>query len=363
MPSKIAGHVLDNNGRPVRTVKISLKGKVIAESGDDGFFSVTIAKPEPRVPLTFTAHGYVTNTRVYNARASSDTNVIVIWPIAYQVQFDPSRDLDIELGGAHIQIPANAFTNSTGTKPGSRAGLKFTWFDVTNQLQRAAAPGDFSGQLLDGSIRRLNSYGIFDFDLQDLPGRSLNLRKGASIGLAINVPRILTERAPKQVGFFGFDSPSGLWKQTGNFDFSPKTLTYNGSVTRFSGAYNLDDPQDTTCVKVQILRQGDSFPMPNATVIAHGLQYDSYGTTNASGFTCLLVQRNASFTVNAFVTVGNSDYATPIQPAFASPDFSSDTGDCGDPTLCPLVGTLYVDLVPGVGSPFRLRELSAVVSR
>ena len=55
-------------------------------------------------------------------------------------------------------------------------------------LNALAAPGDFSGQLLDGSVQRLRSYGIFDFDLRNLKGQSLKLRQGASILLSIAVP-------------------------------------------------------------------------------------------------------------------------------------------------------------------------------
>ena len=39
MLSKIIGHVLDNNKQPVDKVKISLSGKIVAVSKNDGFFS------------------------------------------------------------------------------------------------------------------------------------------------------------------------------------------------------------------------------------------------------------------------------------------------------------------------------------
>jgi len=350
MPSIVAGHVLDSNRRPVGKVRISLKGKSVAESGKDGFFSVVLAKAESRVALTFTAEGHVSNTRVYDHRAGHG-NVVVLWPIAHRVKFDPSRDLDIEIGSSRIQVPAKALTGPSGEKLNDLARLRFTWFDVTNPFQRAAAPGDFSGQLLDGSIRRLNSYGIFDFGLHDLKGRSLSLSRGASIDLSIAVPPRLADQAPKQVGFFNFDALTGRWIQIGNFDFVPGTLTYNGSVTSFGGAHNLDDPQDTTCVTIQVVRCWDSTPMPNMNVHAYGLQYDSFGTTDSNGFTCLLVQRNASFLVEASGYYGGpySYYGTPNPPTYTAPDFSSGASDCGNPVMCPFLGTVQVDLIVGTG--------------
>jgi hypothetical protein len=348
MASKIVGHVLDRNRRPVAKAKISLKGKVVAESRKDGFFSVDLAKAESRVALTFAAEGYVSNTRVYDSKAEG-INVVVVWPIAYRVKFDSSHELDLELGLSRIQIPANALTGPEGEKFKGPATLRFTPFDVTSPLQRAAAPGDFSGQLLDRSIRRLNSYGIFDFDLQNPKGQSLKLARGAKIDLSIAVPPKLARQAHETTGFFNFDVMAGLWMQIGNFAFAQDTLTYNGSVTSFGGAHNLDDPQDTTCVTVQVVNAWDSTPLANFSVTAHGPQYDSYGTTDSNGFVCLLVQRNAGFSAEAWGTFGGSDYGTPSPlPTFTSPDFSSGAGDCGDPTRCPFVGTIYADLIVGM---------------
>jgi hypothetical protein len=94
---------------------------------------------------------------VYDGKAAGGVNSVVIWPIAYRVKFDPARDLDVELGSSRIQVPANVLAGPGGEKPSGPVALQFTWFDVTSPFQRAAAPGDFSGQMLDGSIRRLNS--------------------------------------------------------------------------------------------------------------------------------------------------------------------------------------------------------------
>jgi hypothetical protein len=336
-------------------VKISLKGKVVAESDDGGFFSVPLGNcDESRVALTFNAEGYVANTRVYNSKAQG-MNVVVIWPIAYRLKFDPSCNLDVELGSSRIQVPANALTGPNGTKEEKKLNemveLRFTWFDVTSPSQRAAAPGDFTGQLLDGSIRRLNSYGIFDFDLRNLKGQSLRLRRGAGINLSIAVPPRLARKAPKQVGFFIFEPLVGNWIQLSNFDFAPSTLTYNGSVTRVPGAFNTDDPQETTCVTIRVVREWDSAPMPNAIVTVDGLSYVSTGTTNANGLACVLVQRNACFSVTAYVILGTSHYMTPLPTIFCSPDFMSGASDCGDPCKCPLLGEVRVDLIVGLAQP------------
>jgi hypothetical protein len=350
MATKIVGHVVDNNRRPVANVKISFNGNVIGESGKDGFFSIKIPTDQDRLAITFAADRYVSNTRIFSSRVSGK-NVIVIWPVAFRVRFDSTRDLDIELGSSRIQIPANALVRPGGKKiSGGGVELRFTLLDVTSRFQRSACPGDFSGQLSDGSLRRLNSYGIFDFDLRNLKGGLLSLQRGAKIDLSIPVPRRLVRQSPRQVGFFRFDQVSGIWIQVSDFTFNPGTLTYNGSINQFGGAHNLDEAQDTTCVTVQVINDLGE-PMPDMSVTAHGLQYDSHGTTNADGFVCLLVQKNAPFTVSANGTLGGSGYSTPpgFEPTFTSPNFSSGAGDCGNPVLCPLLGTVLASLIVSGG--------------
>ncbi|HBB88250.1 MAG TPA: hypothetical protein DC047_11600 [Blastocatellia bacterium] len=338
---------MDNNRRPVGKVKISLRGKVVAESGNDGSFSVNLPRAESRVAITFAAEGYVSNTRVYDSRADG-MNTVVVWPIAYRVKFDPSRELDIELGSSRIHIPADALTGPGGKKISGFVGLQFTLFDITSPFQRAAASGDFSRQLPDGKIQRLNSYGIFDFGVRDLKEGPLSLRNGAKINLFIAVPSRLVEHAPRQVGFFNFDTLSGMWIPVGTFDFVPSTLTYNGHVTVLVvGAHNLDNDQDTTCVTVQVINFYDGSGVPFFFVSAQGLQYSSTGITDANGFVCLLVEKNATFTVTAQGSMGGNSWGTPHPSTFTSPNLVSGAGDCGDPIKCPFLGTVPVDFITG----------------
>jgi hypothetical protein len=342
--SIISGHVVDNETRPVGKVKIFLKGKLVGESRADGFFAVRLTKPGSRVPITFAAEGHVSNTKMFNSKANG-INTIVVWPIAYRVKFDSSRELDVELGSSRVRIPPNALTGASG-----RVQLNFTLFDITSPLHRAAAPGDFTGKFEDGSIRRLNSYGIFDLDLRDLKAGRLNLRPGAAIDLAISIPPRLIRRAPKRVGYFTFDTLTGIWIHAGSFTWVPSTLTYNGTTTSLGGAHNLDEPQDTTCVRVQVISFYDGSGLPNMLVDAQGPNYFSNGTTDANGFVCLIVDRNASFSVTAQGTPygGGGFWGNPQPVTLMSQNIQSDATNCGDPCLCPFVGT--VTAAPTVGS-------------
>ena len=345
MPSRISGILVDHNRRPVSKATLLLKGKIVAKSEADGSFSVNLPKAESRVAVTFTAEGYVSNTRIYDSRTNGG-NTVIIWPVAYRVKFDASRDLDIELDASRIQIPANALARDGGKKVDQSVELRFTLFDITSPFQRAAAPGDFSAKLPDGKIQRLNSYGIFDLDLGDKKGQ-VTLRDRAEINLSIAVPPKLVERSPKQVGFYDFDRLAGVWIPVGSFNFVPRTLTYNGTIKRSGLAHNLDNPQETTCITVQVINLYTGLGVGGFQVTAQGAQYSSSGSTDVNGFVCLLVETNTTFTVTAQGVSGGMFMATPHPTNFTSPNFNSGQPDCGDPIKCPFLGTVAVDYTTG----------------
>jgi hypothetical protein len=355
-PFLLSGHITDNRLRPLAKVKIVFQGIEIGESANDGYFSVKIPKPSARIALTFESAGFVSNTRVFDAKSNyGNGNTIVIWPVAYQVKFDSKIELNLELGGSHIRVPAKALIDQKGKVYEGTAKLQYTLFDVTDPFERSACSGDFSGKMLDASIQRLNSFGIFQLDISATDGQVLQLRPDSKIELSIPIPRKLAELAPQKIGFFNFDQREGRWVQIGYFDRDFPGLYYNGYVTSLGGAHNLDDPQDTTCVTLRVANFFDNAPLPNMQVTVHGLQYNSYGTTNSNGLVCLLVQRNATFTVTASGTIGSSHYGTPYPATFTSPNFSSGTADCGNSTTCPLLGTVYMSLIVGLSHRHLLR--------
>jgi hypothetical protein len=346
MPSTIIGHVLDSSRRPVEKVKIFYKGKTVAVSQKDGSFSIMLAKHENRAAFTFTKEGFVANTKIFNSKAQGK-RVIIIWPIAYQCVFNPLLDLDIKLGGSFIQIPSNALVDADGKKLKEKANLQFTLFDVTDRFQRSAATGDFTGVRPNGKVGRLSSYGVFSLGVYNPNGKLLKLRRGAAVNLSIPVPPKLIKIVPEIVPYFIMDRVSGMWNQAGNFNLAPKSLLLNGNINRLGGEHNLDDWDDIACVKLKVVNMYDLAPMPNFYVEVSGLQFNYTTTTNANGFVCLCVQKNADFQVIAYGSIGMSDYHTIESYTFHAPDIISDLDDCDDPLLCPFLGTVEVDLLTG----------------
>jgi hypothetical protein len=242
---RLVGRVIDDAARPVANARIIRLGQVVAEAGMDGSFSVTL-NGKDRDALTFVHEDYVPNTRVYFGRRPAAGNV-VLWPVAHKVRFDAARDFSATLDGAEIRIPADALITAGGRPVAGSVVLSFTLFDVTNPLQRLAAPGDFTGRLRDGSIRPLNSYGIFRIDMMDARRQAVRVRPGVSVALSIPIPRPLVKNAPKQAGYYVFDPADGMWIESGRFELSPTRPAYVSRIGRLvygdGGAGNVDVPK------------------------------------------------------------------------------------------------------------------------
>jgi hypothetical protein len=347
-PFKFSGRVIDSNNIPISGASIAFMGQIIATTAEDGTFSAPVANAGERISLVFSAPGFVSTAKSFNTTART-SNVIVIWPIAHRMTFDPASDLDVELGGTHLRLPAGTLLDAQGAALKERAQVAYTLFDVSDARQRAAAPGDYSAINPDGTIQRLESFGIFDLDIRALSGQPVTLADGAGLAIAIPVPPRLVRRAPRKIGHYVMDAMTARWVLVGHFLLDPPTLTYNGTITRLGGAGNLDTDLEIVCVTIRVVTVWNGQPLANMLITAEGPNWISTGTTNASGLACLLVGKNQTFTAKAEGMVGSSSYGTPVKPTFQGPNFNSGASDCGNSERCPLLGTIEADLIVGIG--------------
>jgi hypothetical protein len=344
----LAGHVVDHNGKPVAGAQIAHAGKVIGKSARDGRFKVTLAAEGKRIAVTFTARDHMPNTRLFDSRVTGGGTVVVVWPITNRVTFDARQGLAISFGRSGIRIRPGTLIDRQGKPLGEGAVLEFTLLDVTNPSERPAIPGDFKGLMRDRSVVQLNSFGVFQLSVLDRKGRAATLAHGETIDLSIAVPEQLAPKTPKAIPYFDFDGSTGNWVEVGSFEWAGSTLTYNGHVERFGGPQNLDDPTMVTCVTIRTVDDWFHNPLPSASVTAHLSQSNSYGVSNASGYVCLLVERNAPFSVTGSVVFGGSNYVSIAPMNFMAPNIQSGAADCGDPVKCPYLGDLQLSLVVGL---------------
>jgi hypothetical protein len=347
MTNSVVGRVVDTNRRALDNVSIYQRGNLVAKTKKDGTFSITTKKADSRELYKFEAPGFVSNVRAFDPTSNGYFGV-VLSPIAHKVEFDIGQGLDIKFDRSRISIPKNALVDDIGRKLSGPAIVRFTLLDITRRLQQLASSGDFFGTLSNGSLTKLESFGVFDFDIAAKNNTKAFLSKDKAISVSIALPLKIAKRAPKEIPFFEFSESSGYWEQISNFLLNQEDLTYNGTITTLQGGqYNIDVPADIVCLKFQVRDYYFNQPMPNAWVTYSGSQSNGTGTTDSNGFVCLLVVKNDVITLSATSVVGTSHYATPVPLVVTAPNFSSTAADCGNDLLCPFAGTICVDLLVG----------------
>ena len=115
--------------------------------------------------------------------------------------------------------------------------------------------------------------------------------------------------------------------------------TYDGWITTFDSAWNVDNPLDTTCIHAQVIRvYPTTGPVAGALVTATGVSYTglSNAYTDAQGYACLLVKINSVVDLEAFI----GTFSLGVQQV-TTPTFVAGAAQCTSFALCPLVGVPF----------------------
>lgn len=352
----ISGRVVDRRNSPVRGVQVQAQGRRPVLTNGKGEFTLNGLGRAERLTVNFSMPGMMNTTRVYQppagaARIGGSGNVIVVWPLARAVTLDATRGGKVPFSnGGGVTLPPRALADGQGRRVTGRVRVTLTYLDVTRPEQLKAAPGDFTARMRDGSVSRLESFGIFEISVSDLRGRRVELVKGRTARLELPVPRIRDGRVPRATGLFSFDRESGMWVEEGTLTRAGDQPTYLAELNQVNVTWNSDNALETTCMTVQVINpfsNPPNLPEPNAHVDVSGIYYfyNGGGTTDANGRVCVLVKRCELVTVKAFSSQQNN-LASPPQNVMASCT-AAGANDCGDLQSCPLV-TVNLDLVTGL---------------
>src|ERR1041385_7140712 len=284
------GTVVDPKGAPVVHRRSPPRQRPVAMTRADGAFALPYP-PRERVAVTVRARGFTTTTKVLAARAAGGgTNVVVVWPRAAAQRIRSSDGGRLTFPGATVAIPPNAFVDARGARIAGDVDVALTAVDLNNRRQLEAAPGDFTARMQDGSIRRLETFGLFELAAES-NGRAVELARGMGATVQLDLRRGARELVPA----FSFDTVSGLWIQ------QPKPWQGATFTAGSTGWWNADDPLTTTCIRVQVLDcklcdAADTI-VSGATVSATGTDYTGAVTSDTTqqltGIACLFVKASA----------------------------------------------------------------------
>lgn len=173
-----------------------------------------------------------------------------------------------------------------------------------------AFPGDFLAVPLgSGDLVLLETFSLMDVSLTQ-NGLPVDLADGQEATLEFLLPESTPLLPGDTIGLWFFDSESGLWFEeevglVGESSFDPARLSVVGTVSHFSW-WNCDQPIQTFSCIQGVVRDADGNPVPNAQVIASGVDYNgaSYRTTDENGEYCLNVRIDSIVEVTATALAG-----------------------------------------------------------
>lgn len=350
-PRWLTGQVVDPNNAPVAGVEVLLPGRPAVLTDGSGRFRIRDTAPMDRLAVSFRTSGFMETTAIYD-RQSRDGGgtVVVVWPRAAAVVLDPAKGGRVAFPRGSITFPPNALVDASGGAVTGPVNVSMSVLDLADPRQVASAPGDFTARMRDGSIRNLETFGLFELAIADANGRRVEFARDRNASVELPMPRVRGRDLPEAVGSFSFEQPTGRWVEEAEFqvesavDFEVPSWLLQSQI-RSTGWWNADQPYDTTCLTVRVLGcrgcEGPSAPTLGAEVSATGVGYTgavSVGYTNASGEVCLPVKKGA----NVKLEVKNGGlFSNPLYVATSTSMI--DPANC---TSCPLATATHVVAVP-----------------
>ncbi|MBV9496394.1 MAG: hypothetical protein JOZ54_19250 [Acidobacteria bacterium] len=270
----IRGQVVDADGHAVGGVVVRVSDRPVGVTDEKGAFLIRVAAPADRLAVSFIASKFVPTTRIISARADGGGTVVVVWPRAASARLDAGAGGKLEFPGAAITFPPDAFVDMSGRRVTGDVAVSLSAVDVKDPRQLASAPGDFTARMRDGSVRSLETFGLFELDITDPAGRNVQFAPGRAARVDLTAPKQRRD-LPPSVGSFSFDARDGRWIPQGRFELAPGPII--SAPVDAAGWWNADQPYDTTCLKVQVLGcngcEGTPGRVSGALVTATGSDY------------------------------------------------------------------------------------------
>ncbi|HYR27121.1 MAG TPA: carboxypeptidase-like regulatory domain-containing protein [Thermoanaerobaculia bacterium] len=345
---ELAGRVVNDTGAPVAGVRVTTAGAAPVTTNVAGEFRLTRLPATPRRVVNFSAPGYVDNTQTFPAAARGGGTTIIVWPRAAAVTIDAGTGGSVPLGnGGSVTIPANALVDAAGQPVSGPVSVSATYFDVSNEAQLNAVPGDFTARMRDGSQELLESFGVFDVAITDAQSRPVNLAAGQSATAAVPIAERFIGRAGAVSGMYSFDRVSGRWVEEGRFEREGEVFV--APITQVNTAWNVDDTVNTTCITIRVTNPfQNNMPEANCFVDVTGINYgfSTSGYTNSAGEICFLVKKNEAVKIVAYSSQQANWVSVPM--TITSPNVTATQADCGIPGNCALTD-IVLDLIVGGG--------------
>ena len=312
----LLGLVRGPQGQPLEGVRVVLSPTQQVLTDHNGRFGFTTVEPGHYL-VNFQADGFADTQQPIEVQDGEHValNQILV-PVDFSATFHSVDGLQfvIEDGGPTVDLPAGSYIDKSGEPYEGTVLVDATWYDLdvldedgfpAANPEIMAVPGDFTAVDNEGEDQILESFGMFQVNLQTPDGEELNLSTGAAAHVEMPVQGDGLQTGDT-VPAWSYDEQSGKWTEegVGNVVDVDGTLMWVFDAPHFS-SWNCDAPvSQHGCLSGQVI-YGDGQPYQGARVRAVGIGYQAVtdGRTGADGSFCVEVKNGEQ----AYVVIDWSD--------------------------------------------------------
>jgi len=282
--SALSGQVIDENGKPIKDVMVTLNG-IQQTTNDDGYFGF------PRMALVeFGAFLVIENASYFtNYKRIIPNGNKTFTKIGLIKKENATGNFVASSGGTVSKIDAekvifnpNTIVDESGQPYSGVVTVYSHHFDPENPNLVELMPGNLSGIDANSDLVQLVTYSMVMVELEGANGQPLNLKEGTTATIEFPLKGEAANTAPDEIPLWSMDESNGIWVEEGIATKDGKL--YRGTVGHFS-FWNCDIPFTAVNLSGRIIND-DGVPFPNVKVVVslerNGESAHAY--TNSEGY-------------------------------------------------------------------------------
>ncbi len=209
------------DGATIPNATVTIQGQTV-QTDNNGLANIQVTLPQntKQVVVKFEKSGFITQSIVYDVATlkSVSANLLAIKQSVPVADITQAQVIEAQYLNASITIPANAFVRADGSAATGAVTVKFTPWDITNS-DLNAMPANGVAQDAQSNIVNLISAGMITAIFKDANGQELQLAKGKTADIQMNLPLKSINNQEMKVGteipMWHFDESKGLWIEEG----------------------------------------------------------------------------------------------------------------------------------------------------
>ncbi|MDI1317472.1 hypothetical protein [Flavobacterium sp.] len=337
------GQIVDTDNHPLQGVTVKI-GSSTTQTDINGVFIINGANVYERFAyITATKVGYIDGSRSMVPTSGKNNVKIMLLPNTPVQTVQSGVGSEVALPSGTKVVFDGAFEDANGNDYSGAVQVALFHLLPSDENISKLMPGMLYAQTETNQQAALETYGMINVELRGSGGQKLNIKKGhtAEITLQIDDSQIAT--APSTIPLWHFDEERGYWKEDG---VATKLGTkYVGEVSHFSW-WNCDIPNSSILLTFNFV-DANGNPLSNLYInILNPSGFHASGSTDSNGQLSGILPANQVLIVNvysSFYSCGGNNilFSTTVGP------FTTDTvlpniiiNESGDVMNSNVVGTL-----------------------